>query len=244
MHTQIWAHRGASAYAPENTMEAFLLAYSQGADGIELDVHLSGDGEVVVAHDESLERVSDGKGFIKDYPLKELKQMNFNSGKKEYEFVTIPTLREVLKKIKNTQMLVNIELKTDIFPYKGIEKKVFNLVKEYNMKERVIYSSFHWDSIGKLRELDKDSRIGMLFSRRWKEAVAYAREIGANAIHPPFRAMLDNKFAESCRREGLAVHVWTVNNEQDCIKMINKGVDAIITDYSDQCKLVMQQCNS
>ena len=98
--TKVWAHRGASAYAPENTLEAFLLAAEQGADGVELDVQLTKDGEMVVVHDEEIDRVSDGSGFVKDYTLAELKTLNFNKTHPEYQDVKIPTLREVYEALK------------------------------------------------------------------------------------------------------------------------------------------------
>lgn len=97
MKTKVWAHRGASAYAPENTLEAFLLAAEQGADGVELDVQLTKDGEMVVVHDEEIDRVSDGSGFVKDYTLAELKNLNFNKTHLEYQNVKIPTLATVYK---------------------------------------------------------------------------------------------------------------------------------------------------
>ena len=143
MKTKVWAHRGASAYAPENTLEAFLLAAEQGADGVELDVQLTKDGEMVVVHDEEIDRVSDGSGFVKDYTLAELKILNFNKTHPEYQDVKIPTLREVYEALKPTGMTINVELKTGIFWYKDLEKKVLELTKEMEMEDRVIYSSFN-----------------------------------------------------------------------------------------------------
>lgn len=93
--TRIWAHRGASGYAPENTLEAFKLAIDEKADGIELDVQLTKDKELVVIHDEKIDRTSNGKGYVKDYTLEELKKFNFNYGNEKYEEVKIPTLKEV-----------------------------------------------------------------------------------------------------------------------------------------------------
>ena len=113
--TKIFAHRGASAYAPENTMEAFHLAAKQGADGIELDVHVTKDGEVVVTHDEKIDRVSNGSGFVKDMTLRELKRLSFHNHMESYVGAGIPTLREVLEFVKTTTMAVNIELKTGLY---------------------------------------------------------------------------------------------------------------------------------
>ena len=119
--TKIFAHRGASAYAPENTLPAFELAERQGADGIELDVQLTKDGEVAVIHDEKIDRTGTGEGFVRDFTLAELKSLSFHNQMEEYRGVKIPTLREVLELVKPGNMAVNIELKTGIFWYPGIE---------------------------------------------------------------------------------------------------------------------------
>ncbi len=141
--TKIFAHRGASAYAPENTVEAFALAMEQGADGIELDVQMTKDGQVVVIHDETIDRVSDGTGAVRDYTLEELKKFHFSNHMENYENAAIPTLKEVLDLIKSSNMLLNIELKTGIYWYPNLEEKTMELVKEAGMEDRVIYSSFN-----------------------------------------------------------------------------------------------------
>ena len=119
--TYIWAHRGASAYAPENTLEAIKLAIDQKAEGIELDVHYTKDEVVVVIHDETIDRVSDGKGFVKDFNYEELKSLTLIKNK-AYPFCQIPTLEEVLQLLKPTNLILNIELKNAIFNYDGMEK--------------------------------------------------------------------------------------------------------------------------
>ena len=127
--TRIWAHRGASGYAPENTLEAFKLAIDEKADGIELDVQLTKDKELVVIHDEKIDRTSNGKGYVKDYTLDELKKFNFNYGNEKYEEVKIPTLKEVYELLKPTNLIINVEIKTGIIFYEGIEEKVLKLAK-------------------------------------------------------------------------------------------------------------------
>ena len=132
--TKVWAHRGASGYAPENTLEAFKKAEKMKADGVELDVQLTKDGELVVIHDETVDRVSGEKGFVKDYTLKELKRLNVSKHMPSYDKKTrIPTLDEVFDLLKNTEMTINIELKNGIVQYKNLEKKVLALVEEYDM---------------------------------------------------------------------------------------------------------------
>ncbi len=131
MKTKIWAHRGASGHAPENTLEAFELAVRQGADGVELDVQLTRDGELVVIHDEEVDRVSGVKGFVKDFTLAELKKLNVNRPCPKYENVRIPTLREVYELLRPSGLEINVELKTGIFFYSGIEEKVLELSWEW-----------------------------------------------------------------------------------------------------------------
>ena len=163
---KIFAHRGASAYAPENTLEAFRLAMEQGADGIELDVQLTKDGELVVIHDETIDRVSNGKGAVRDYTLEELKSFSVSNHFEQYPDVKIPTLREVLELVKPGHMEINIELKTGIFWYPEIEKKVLDLVKEEEMEDRIIYSSFNHYSVQKIKELAPEAEDGLSDRRR------------------------------------------------------------------------------
>ncbi|MDE6182363.1 MAG: glycerophosphodiester phosphodiesterase, partial [Eubacteriales bacterium] len=143
INTKIFAHRGASAYAPENTMEAFKLAIKQNADGIEIDVHLTKDNHVVVIHDETIDRVSNGKGFVRDYTLEELRQFSYNYNFNQYENVKIPTLEDVLELIKPTNLILNIELKTNFLWYENIEEIVLSIVDKFEMQDRIIYSSFN-----------------------------------------------------------------------------------------------------
>ena len=142
--TKIFAHRGASGYAPENTLEAFALAIKQGADGIELDVQLTRDRIPVVIHDETIDRVTSKTGYVKDYTLKELKELTVLESKfPAYTTSKIPTLEEVLDAVKASGILVNIELKTGIYWYPEIEQIVADLVRKSGMEEKVIYSSFN-----------------------------------------------------------------------------------------------------
>ena len=143
MKTKVWAHRGASAYAPENTLEAFRLGAEQGADGVELDVQLSKDGELVVIHDETIDRVSGGHGYVRDYTLEELRKLQFNKTHPEYQDVRIPTLGEVYDLLKPLGLEINVEIKTGIYFYPGIEEKLYLLEKEKGMQGKIIYSSFN-----------------------------------------------------------------------------------------------------
>lgn len=231
--TEIFAHRGASGYAPENTLEAFRLAMEQGADGMELDVHLTKDGEVVVIHDETLDRTSNGHGNVRDYTLEELKKFSFHNHMEKYQGVQIPTLKEVLNLVKNSRIKVNIELKTGIYWYEGIEEKTMDIVKTMGMEDRVIYSSFNHYSIQKVLEQNSDAETAYLFSDVPLNMEKYAKDTGVKGLHPAVYHLKMADFLETYMKSGLKVRVWTVNNKEDMKMFIDAGVDAIITNYPD-----------
>ena len=231
--TKIFAHRVASAYAPENTLPAFELAERQGADGIELDVQLTKDGEVAVIHDEKIDRTGTGEGFVRDFTLAELKSLSFHNQMEEYRGVKIPTLREVLELVKPGNMAVNIELKTGIFWYPGIEEKTMEIVRQVGMKERVIYSSFNHCSIQKVRSLDAQAETAYLFSDVILDVENYAAATGIDGLHPAVYHLYMSDFLERYQKSGLKVRVWTVNKEEDMKKIMEAGLEAVITNYPD-----------
>lgn len=233
MKTKIWAHRGASGYAPENTLEAFELAIHQNADGIELDIQLTKDSELVVAHDEKIDRVTGGTGWIKNYTLKELKQFRFNRTHPEFTNACIPTLKEVYELMRPTNLTVNVELKTSICFYPGIEEKALKLAKDMQMEERIIYSSFNHYTLKTLKELDSSVRTGLLYEDGWINVPAYGNNIGVNALHPATYLLQYPDFLKDCKKYNLPLHVWTVNTKEHMEKLIKLGVDAIITDFPD-----------
>lgn len=241
--TKVFAHRGASGYAPENTLEAFALAGEQGAQGIELDVQLTKDGEVVVIHDETIDRVSTGKGAVRDYTLEELRRFSFHNHKKEYEGVQIPTLREVLEQVKPGGMEVNIELKTGIYWYPGLEEKTVELVKAAGMENRVIYSSFNHYSVQKILELDAEAETAYLYSDVLLNVENYAKNTGVCGLHLAVYHLKMADFLESYRRSGLKVRVWTVNDEADMRQFIEKDLEAVITNYPDRALRVRDEVN-
>jgi len=233
MKTCIFAHRGASARRPENTLEAFSSAVELGADGIELDVHLSKDGEIVVAHDSCLERVSDGTGHINDHTLEELKLLDF-SKTLPGQVCRIPALCEVFSLIRPSALMVNIELKTIERLYPELPEKLLTLVNEYGMGERVIYSSFNHYSLQQIKKLDTKARIGLLYEMGMIDPWVYANYVKADAIHPHYYVIAAlPETVERCHENAVSVNVWTVD-DPDAIKlMIKRGVDMIITNKPD-----------
>ena len=233
------SHRGASGYAPENTLEAFRLARDMGADGVELDVQFTKDRQLVVIHDETIDRVSDGTGYVADYTLEELRKLRFNRTHPEYEGCVIPTLREVLELLRPAGMTVNIELKTGINFYDGIEKQVLKLVEELGMGEQVIYSSFNHASVIRMKRLCPEARVGLLYSDGIWQPAEYASRLGAEALHPSLNNMQYPQLMEQSRENGVKVHVWTVNGREELKRIAEMGVDAIITNFPDVAREVV-----
>ena len=232
--TKIFAHRGASGYAPENTLEAFALAIEQGTDGIELDVQLTKDGIPVVIHDEAIDRVTSKTGFVKDCTLKELKELTVLENKfPEYTASKIPTLEEVLNAVKSSDIQVNIELKTGIYWYQDIEQKVADLVKRAKMEDRVIYSSFNHYSIQKIKEIVPEAETAYLYSDVILNVTDYAKDTRVDGLHPAVYHVKMADFLKEYLESGLNVRVWTVNEKTDMEWLIGAGVTAIITNYPD-----------
>ncbi len=232
--TQIFAHRGARGYAPENTLESFMLAVRQKADGIELDVQMTSDGELVIIHDESVDRTSDHKGLVKSFTLNELKQFNFNNHNPEYPVCRIPTLEEVIQLIKPTDLRINIELKNGIFVYEGIEQKVLDLVRKYDMEDRVIYSSFNHYSIVKVKQMKPDAYCGFLHEDRFIGVPEYAAKYKMDAVHPALYFLIDEQYVKQARKYGLEINSWTINEPEHIWGALQLGIDILITDYPDR----------
>ncbi len=232
----IWAHRGASGYAPENTLPAFRMAADMGADGVELDVQLTSDGEIVVCHDETVDRTSDGKGWIKDHTLAELKRMDFSYGMPDYAGTRIPTLEEVLDLLEPTGLTMNIEIKTGVFFYPEIEKKTLEMIRRKGWEDRVIYSSFNHETLRTLRRLNPEVRTGMLYGDGLVNVASYAQFLGVCAVHPWFYNLQYPSFPEDCMAAGLEINVWTVNEPEELQACRDAGVHAVITNYPDRAR--------
>lgn len=239
--TKIYAHRGASGYAPENTLEAFALAAEQGAQGVELDVHLSKDGEVVVAHDEQVDRVSDGEGLLVDMTVAELKKLTFSRVMPEFAPCRMPTLREVYALLKPTGLEVNVELKTNAIAYEDIERKCVDLAAEMGMTERVLYSSFNHYSLLKIKEIDRSLPCGLLYEATMVWPWKYAKEIGMEALHPHFYQLMVPSFTHNAHKEKILVNPWTVNREEDLRWVFDCGADIVITNYPDRALEILRE---
>ena len=228
----IFGHRGASAYAPENTLEAFRLAMEMGADGFELDVHLSLDGELVVIHDESVDRTTDGTGLVRDLTLVQLKALDASNGMETYRGAKIPTLGEVFDLIRDTRHIVNVEIKTDEWFYPQIEEKCLALAKEKGVEDRVIYSSFNHHTLMKLRHLKPDVKLGMLFGDIMRKPWEYAQPLSVDYLHPMKMNIYVPGFSEGAAAAGYGVNMWTINDPETMQLCLDTGA-GIITNYPD-----------
>ena len=298
------AHRGYSGKFDENTVVAFKKAIEYKADGIEADVQLSKDGIPVIIHDETLDRTTNGHGFVKDYTLDELKIFRTKSvprvhalktdaleemehlkskileeaqdiDKEQYEKLSlsnlnndnkntmkigeytiaeveyfqkkggeeIPTLRELLELVAHSNLKVlNLELKNSVIEYKGLEEKVLTIIDEFNLRDRVIISSFNHMSLVKIREIEKERRklnrnistdkriiLGALTDSILVNVPKYLKAISVECYHPYFYSILNKAYMEEIKNSGIKVNSYTVNNVDDMKKVIEGGVDSIIT---------------
>ena len=242
--TKIWAHRGASGYAPENTLPAFSLAIEFGVDGVELDVHLTKDGIPVVIHDETIDRVSDGSGYVREYTLDELKSFNFGKNFPAYGKVEIPTLDEVYCLLQNTDIVINLELKNHHYFYDKLEKKVLDIAKKYKIEDRIYYSSFNHHSLVHLKQLKNDVKVIFLYRDGILGIEEYAIKYGAYAVQPEISNIRYPGYVDRCRKHGIAIHAWTINDVKDMRSMVELGVDVIITNYPDKAGLISEAFSS
>lgn len=240
MKTQVWAHRGASHDAPENTMAAFKKAIEVGADGIELDVQMTKDGEVVVIHDETIKRTSNGKGYIKNMTLKELKQYDFSYGFKRYRGEKIPTLKEVMNLVLEQGITANIELKNSRIRYKGMEEKIVSLIEQMGLQNQIIYSSFNYESLRIIKKLDAEAKTGLIYSKGNLENFNDEKLIGLYALHPCGKLLKRGETVKIAKAKGLALNVWTINKEKEMKALMKMGVNAIITDKPELCRRVIE----
>lgn len=213
-------HRGAKGYVSENTLTSFQKAIDLNLDGIELDVHLSADGEIMVIHDETINRTTSGKGFVKDFTSAELKKHD------------IPRLTEVLDLINNN-FLVNVELKSNNLIEKVIECVDFYISEKKWNPDNFIISSFDWDFLNQVKTINKNIKIGVLTEDNLESALAFAKKIGAFSINPYFK-LLNTENVQVMRKEGFQIHTWTVNSPEDITFAKSLNVDAIISDFPDR----------
>lgn len=241
----ILAHRGANKVAPQNTIPAFIKALEFNADGIETDVHLCKDGEIVICHNYTVDETSNGIGLIDELTLAQLKAMDFGSYfNKDFSGVSLPTLSELLDVVRKMK-LINIEIKP---PKKDndLVKKVVEEINKYGIVENSILSCFDPECVRMVKEIDKNVKTALLYENDelgneiMRFGVAkYCKQLNVNAAHPHRKLIKENEVVE-LHNFGMAVNPWTVNLEEDIIRLTEWGCDALISDVPDYCRKVLE----
>ncbi|MGL6167467.1 MAG: glycerophosphodiester phosphodiesterase [Fusobacteriaceae bacterium] len=228
---EILAHRGSSGSAPENTISAFKKAILDGCDGFEFDVQQTKDGKMVVFHDWTLERTSNGKGYLREHTLEELKMLDVGSWFHEkFNGERIPTLEETLDIIPN-HLLINIELKEEFSRERGSEKILLDILKKYKNKN-IIVSSFSHNLLKNLKQLESSIRIGLLVESHLLNLDKYIENLGFDIVaYHPSKSFVSEKDIKYLKSKKIDVNVWTVNSVEDVKVLKNMGATRIITNF-------------
>ena len=223
-----YAHRGASEYAPENTLSSFYLGLLQGANGIETDVQKTKDGVLVLFHDDTLDRVSNKQGKLCDYTWDELKNIEVYGNCTTGFYDRIVTLREFLERFSQYDINFAIELKGA-----DAEEETLEMVKTFGIVNKTTFTSFNLQYIEKVKQLDKTARIGWLVSSISDEIIEYLLEIGGEEIAPKAE-LLSVELMEKCRKAGLGVRAWGVFNVALMKKMCGLCVDGMTVNFPER----------
>lgn len=228
-----YAHRGFCSKYPENTLLSFEKALAEGVDGIENDVQLTKDGEIIILHDESVDRTTDGTGWVKDYTLAELKKLNANEKfGGAYPVQRIPTLREYLELVKNEPIITNIEMKTGVFEYLEMEQKLVDMLREYKITDRILITSFNHFTILRMKKLAPEIKYGFL-AYDWRiDAGEYTQRYDIPCYHPDYHN-LTWPVIEELKAHNIEVNPYTVDDPADIRDLIKKGVNSVITNCPD-----------
>lgn len=227
----IIAHRGASGKYPENTMESFQAALRRKADGIELDVQLTLDGEVVVIHDHFLDRTTNGTGLVRDHTWEELQAYSAGAWMDHrYKQARIPSFREVCRFIQPTALSMIIEMKNFLSVQPHLEEKVIDIVREFRLSNRVIFSSFNFNSLLRIKELDSRLITALLYLGPLREPWEICREYEADQLHAPIDQITPALVRETKRRD-IPIYAWTVDGAKQMKAFAAMKVDGLITNY-------------
>lgn len=246
MHTNICAHRGSSHKYIENTLAAFKQAIDDRAEGIELDVQRTKDGILVVYHDENLKRLTGVNKYVRDLTWDEIQKLTLSTSKKlsvakKLLDKQIPSLEAVLKLMKNTNLVINIELKNSIHFYPGMEEEVVECVQKFKMKKQVLYSSFNHQSMNHMSSLAGAERCALLTSDIHYEPWTYAQNTNVQSIHPMINSLQQRDLIQECRRRDIKVNVWTADSEPHIYAGLLLEVDAIITNVPEKAIALRNQ---
>jgi glycerophosphoryl diester phosphodiesterase len=228
-------------HCPENTMVSFAKAVALGADWVELDVHLTRDGALAVIHDDTLDRTTTGRGFVRDHTLAELKQLDAGSWfAPQYAGERIPALDEVLAWARGHGVMVDVEIKNAPFRYPGIEEAVVGALDRHNMGEHAIVISFDHSTVRRVKALDPRVATGVLYAARPVDPLGLAQRADADALLPHW-AYVTPEDVRTAHAAGLAVMPWVSSDPRVLKDLIEAGVDAIGTNHPDVLRRIVDQ---
>ncbi|MFA1821607.1 glycerophosphodiester phosphodiesterase [Virgibacillus oceani] len=238
LKTKIIAHRGASKYAPENTMPAFDLAYKMGVEEIETDVQLTKDDVPVLIHDEHVKRTTNGNGYVKNLTYKELKNLDAGGWfAQKFKGTRILSLHEFLKWAENKPLYLNIELKNNKIDYKHLESIVYEMIYHYQLLNRTTISTFNPNSIKRLKRYNTDIEIAFLTSKRLENLIDHTQRLGGNAVHVKYR-LLNTALVQESKQKNTPLRVYTVNRKIRIIRCLKHQVEGIFTDVPDKAQTI------
>ena len=223
-----YAHRGASEYAPENTLSSFYLGLLQGANGIETDVQKTKDGVLVLFHDDTVDRVSDGTGQLCDYTLKELKELKIYGNSTTGFYDRIVTFREFLEKFSQYDIKFAIELKGA-----DVEEDTLNMINEFGILDKTTFTSFKFDYISKIKKLNSKARVGWLVKEITDDNIKMLLDIGGEEIAPKADCITD-EIMEKLRNLKLGVRAWGVSKISIMKQLCDLKVDGMTVNFPDR----------
>jgi glycerophosphoryl diester phosphodiesterase len=232
MKTLIYAHRGASRYVPENSLPAFLLAAEQGADGIELDVRLTADGELAVFHDPTLERLCGVGKAVSELTAAELQGYDIAGAFPQYRGAKIPLLREVYDRMAHTGLRLNVEIK-EAAPTPRLIRKLLALEAEFGLGDRILYSSFSAEILKHLAPRAGRDRCAYLYSHGMLSGYLGYRKTGARWMHPCWASAVSIPHVKLFQKAGLGVNAWTVDDPRQMRTIFRIGLEGVITNCPD-----------
>ncbi len=238
MRTLNIAHRGFNGRYPENTLLAFEKAYEAGADGVELDVRMSKDGQAVIFHDETIDRLTSGTGKVNELTVKELQAIPItNPLQSDQKQQYIPTLKEYLSWVQGKALLTNIELKSKDELEDGLKMQVVSIIRQFDLEENLIISSFNSKYIQRVKHFMPSLKTALLLHSCTEKSIQLADDLNADYIHLK-KGSLNPRNILMAKGFGLLINTWTVNDVDD-LKTANRlGVNGIITDYPDRLKTI------
>ena len=241
--SRIIAHRGGRRWAPENTMAGFRKSIEAGLDGIELDIHRCSTGELVVIHDEDVQRTTNGVGLVKDISFPELQRLSAGLWfGKEFGEERIPLLKDVLDLVAG-QCVLNIEIKNTPIDYPGIDDDLIDLLSDYPDRDKLIISSFDHKIVRLMHSKVPDLSFALLADALFIDVADYARRIGATVWHPSFGSLREEAVAEA-QAAGMLVNAWTVNTTREWSMAISMGLDGIITDDPEGLRVFLEKVSA